>query len=74
MRKVSTGPRRGGALLALALIVALTPGLRADESNPTDPPAAVIRPPVGGNAHREPPSLVQRFFAWLAASVLALMD
>lgn len=71
MRRVSTGARRGGALLSVVLFLTLAPALSADDSNPYQPPAAIIRPPVGGNAHQvESPTVMQRFFAWLAAGVL----
>lgn len=69
MRKVLCVARRVVPLVAVGLVLSVGPNLRADDPAPYQPPAAIIRPPVGGNGSSQPPT-VRRFLAWVAAQVI----
>lgn len=62
MRSVSTGVRRGGALL-LVLAVLAVPAVFADD-DPYEPPEARARPPIGATADPEPPGFFGSILDW----------
>ena len=63
MRSVSTGVRRGGALL-LVLAVLDVPAAFADDDNPYEPPEARVKPPIGSTADPEPPGFFGSILQW----------
>lgn len=70
MRTVFIGMRRGVALLALVVVLAV-PAAYADDSNPLDQsPEARIHPPIGSSSS-EAPSFFELLldWAWLYARI-----
>jgi hypothetical protein len=67
MRGVLTGVRRGGVLLVLVATLATSAGY-AQETNLSDPPGAIIAPPIGV-VSQEAAAFVDVFFAWLQAII-----
>lgn len=67
-----TGFRYGVALLALLLTLGVASAATADETNPYDPPSAIIRPPVGHAAPQAPSrnGFIERFLSWFRAEIL----
>ena len=62
--------RRGAALLALVILLAVAPAAIADDPNPFEPPGARLQPPIGAPSQAEEPSYFDLFLILLEAGVL----